>query len=119
MPTYVVMGSYNFDGKTFSAKAQLLDMKKLHLYPAVQSGGPLPSLIDVQTTLAWQLLQQMPSHPTVTREQFVSSFQPIRLDAFENYIRGSLATNPQQKDPLFPRRHQAESELHASHAGAG
>lgn len=98
---FVVMGSYNFDGKTFSAKAQLLDMKKLHLFPVVQSNGPLLSLIDVQTTLAWQLLQQVPSHPTVTREQFVSSFQPIRLDAFENYVRGSLATSPQQRIHYF------------------
>jgi len=26
---YVVLGSYNFDGKTFTATAQLLDMRKL------------------------------------------------------------------------------------------
>ena len=98
---FVVMGSYTFDGKTFSAKAQLLDMKKLHLYPSVESSGPLPSLIDLQTALAWQLLQQMPAHPAGTREQFVASFKPIRLDAFENYIRGSLATSPQQRIHYF------------------
>lgn len=98
---YVVMGSYNFDGKTFSAKAQLLDMKKLHLYPAVDSSGPLPSLIDLQTALAWQLLQQMPTHPTMTREQYMASFPPIRLDAFENYIRGILATSYQRRIHYF------------------
>jgi Tfp pilus assembly protein PilF/TolB-like protein len=94
---YVVMGSYNFDGKTFSAKAQLLDMKKLHLYPVVESSGPLTSLIDLQTGLAWQLLQQMPLRPTMTRQQFMTAFPPVRLDAFENYIRGILATNSQQR----------------------
>ncbi len=30
---YVVLGNYSFDGQTFKANAQLLDMKKLHLYP--------------------------------------------------------------------------------------
>jgi Tfp pilus assembly protein PilF/TolB-like protein len=94
---YVVLGTYSFDGQTFSAKAQLLDMKKLHLYPEVDCSGPLTDLIDLQTMLAWQLLQQMPSPPQITREQFLKASAPIRLDAFENYTRGVLATNPQQK----------------------
>ena len=94
---YVVLGSYNFDGKTFSATAQLLDMKKLHLSSAIESSGPLTDLIVVQTALAWQLLQQMPSRPAMTREQFLAAWPPIRLDAFENYLRGVLATDRQQK----------------------
>ena len=94
---YVVLGSYNFDGKTFSATAQLLDMKKLHLNPLVESSGPLTDLIRLQTVLAWQLLQQMPAHPATTREQFMAAWPPIRLDAFENYLRGVLATDRQQK----------------------
>jgi len=98
---YVVMGSYTFDGKSFTATAQLLDMKKLHLFPAVDSSGPLTNLIDLQTNLAWQLLQQMPAHPAVTRDQFLKTFAPIRLDAFENYIRGSLATSYQQRIHYF------------------
>jgi Tfp pilus assembly protein PilF/TolB-like protein len=98
---YVVMGTYTYDGKTFSAKAQLLDMKKLHLSPMVDSSGPLASLIDLQTALAWQLLQQLPTRSTMTREQFMAAFPPIRLNAFENYIRGVLATSSQQKVHYF------------------
>lgn len=94
---YVVLGSYNFDGQTFTARAQLLDMKKLHLFPEVESSGPLTNLIDLQTLLAWQLLQQLPSHPAMTREQFLKASPPIRLDAFENYIRGILASDEQQR----------------------
>jgi len=98
---YVVMGKYTFDGKTFTATAQLLDMRKLHLYPPVDSSGALTSLIDLQTALAWQLLQQMPQHPAMTRDQFLKAFPPIRLDAFENYIRGTLATSYQQRIHYF------------------
>ena len=36
---YVVLGSYTYDGSTFSTTAQLLDMKKLHLCPPVRSSG--------------------------------------------------------------------------------
>ena len=94
---YVVFGDYDFNGSTFTSHAQLLDMKKLKLLPQVQSNGPLTSLIDVQTELAWKVLQQMPSPLAATREQFVKSSAPIRLDAFENYVRGILATSRQQK----------------------
>lgn len=98
---FVVLGDYDFDGETFTVRAQLLDMKKLRLGPTVQSKGALTSLIDIQTDLAWQLLQQMPSPPNVSREQFMASSKAIRLDAFENYIRGVLATNRQQKTHYF------------------
>ncbi len=98
---YVVMGSYTFDGSTFTAKAQLLDMKKLHLNVPVDSSGPLTNLIDLQTMLAWELLQQMPVHPAMTRDQFIKAFPPVHLDAFENYIRGTLATSYPQKVHYF------------------
>jgi tetratricopeptide (TPR) repeat protein len=94
---YVVLGSYSFDGTRISTSAQLLDMKKLHLYPAVQSIAPLANLIDVQTELAWELLEQLPSPPPMTREQFLKASAPIRVDAFESYIRGVTATDHQQK----------------------
>ncbi len=98
---YVVMGSYTYDGTVFTAHAQLLDMKKLHLYPAVESSGPLANLIDLQTMLAWEVLQQMPGHSAITRDQFLKAVPPVRLDAFENYIRGTMATSYQQRIHYF------------------
>ena len=98
---YVVMGSYTYDGTVFAAHAQLLDMKKLHLYPGVESSGPLANLIDLQTMLAWEVLQQMPGHSAITRDQFLKAVPPVRLDAFENYIRGTMATSYQQRIHYF------------------
>lgn len=94
---YVVLGSYDFDGNRFRAKAQLLDMKKLRLSQSYESSGPLTSLIDIETALAWDLLQQMPNPPTISREQFLQTSKPIRLDAFESYIRGLMDSDRQQK----------------------
>jgi tetratricopeptide (TPR) repeat protein len=94
---YVVLGSYSVESARIIASAQLLDMKKLHLYPAVQASGPLLNLIDVQTVLAWELLEKMPVSPTMTREQFLQASAPIRIDAFESYVRGVTATDHQQK----------------------
>ncbi len=53
---YVVLGEYNFDGQTFSAKAQLLDMHREHLLPEITESGPLVQLIDIQTSLSWDIL---------------------------------------------------------------
>jgi tetratricopeptide (TPR) repeat protein len=98
---YVVLGSYAVDGSAFQASAQLLDVKKLRLSPAVQSNGPLADFIDLQTALAWQLLQQMPNPPRVSMQQFVKSSPPIPLNAFESYIRGVTSTSQQLKVRYF------------------
>jgi len=98
---YIVLGTYTYDGSRFNASAQLLDMKKLHLNPEVQSSGALTNLIDVQTVLAWELLEQMSGVRQVSQEQFLNASPPIRLDAFENYIRGIIATDQQQKVRYF------------------
>ena len=91
---YMVLGNYAFDGKTFTATAQLLNLDKLRLSPPLTETGPLPSLLDVETALAWDLLQVVnPAYP-VSRKQFLAnSPPPTRLDAFEAYIRGITATS--------------------------
>src|SRR5579862_6668259 len=42
---YVVLGQYEFDGRNFSANAQLLDMRRERLLPEVKQSGTLPDLI--------------------------------------------------------------------------
>jgi tetratricopeptide (TPR) repeat protein len=98
---YVVLGSYSVDGSTFQVSAQLLDIKRLRLSSSVQSSGPLAEFVELQTLLAWQLLQQMPNPPQVTQQQFVKASAPIPLNAFESYIRGVTATNRQLKIRYF------------------
>jgi tetratricopeptide (TPR) repeat protein len=98
---YVVLGSYEVEGESFQVSAQLLDVKKLRLNPPVQSNGPLADFVSLQTALAWQLTRLMPEPPQVSQQQFLHGSSPIRLDAFENYIRGISATNSQQKIRYF------------------
>jgi len=98
---YVVLGSYAVEGSAFQVSAQLLDIKKLRLYPPVQSSGALADFVDLQTSLAWQLLRQMPNPPQSTQQQFIKASTPIPLNAFENYIRGVMTTSPQMKIRYF------------------
>jgi Flp pilus assembly protein TadD/TolB-like protein len=88
---YTVVGLYRFDGRTFTATAQLLDMRRQHLLPEMNESGPLIQLIDIQTALAWDILHALRPDISITKQAYVAAAPPIRLDAFENYIRGITA----------------------------
>lgn len=98
---FVVLGSYEVSDSSFQVTAQLLDIKGLRLNPVVQSRGPLADFVALQTAVAWQLLHEMPNPPQVTQQEFTKESAPIRLDAFESYIRGVVATGRQQKIHYF------------------
>lgn len=98
---YVVLGKYDYDGQTFTATAQLLDMNKLYLAPEVKESGPLVNMVEVQRALAWDLLRGLSPDTLSSKEAFLQSGPPIRLDAFENYVRGEVATTRQEKLQRF------------------
>lgn len=98
---YLVFGSYDYDGKTFSCAAHVVDIKRMRLLPAVRESGLLVGVVDVQTALAWDLLRQLDPMLEVSRNQFVAAAPPVRLDAFESFIRGVIAVDPQERVRYF------------------
>jgi len=88
---FAVLGTYSFDGRTFTTTAQLLDMRRERLLPEMSESGPLPELINVQTALAWDILHTLRPDLAIDRATYVGTAPPLRLDAFENYIRGIIA----------------------------
>lgn len=98
---FVVLGRYRFDGRTFTAIAQLLDMRQERLLPEMSESGPLVQLIDVQTALAWDVLHALRPEISITRQAYVAAAPPIRLDAFENYIRGVTASTAEEQIQHF------------------
>ena len=68
-------------------------MKALRLSPEQKQSGALVKLIDIQTALAWDLLRLVHPELLPSRNQFVTAAPSIRLDAFENYVRGVVATS--------------------------
>ena len=98
---YVVLGLYRFDGRTFTTTAQLLDMRRQHLLPEISESGPLIQLIDIQTALAWDVLHELRPEISISRQEYVAGAPSIRLDAFENYIRGVTATSADEQIQHF------------------
>jgi tetratricopeptide (TPR) repeat protein len=94
---YIVMGTYNYDGQSIQCSADVLDMKALRLTSVGPDRGSLTSLIAVETGLAWEVLKTAAPASAGNRETFIGNAPPIRLDAFENYIRGVIATDHAEK----------------------
>jgi len=116
---WALMGSFTVEGQRLMARAQLLEVHHLHLAPALEATGELADLIDLQTRLAWRLLStQEPGFTAGKEEDFARLFPEVRLDAFENYVRGLLATDAESRvrflreaDRLNPADHRAALEL--------
>jgi tetratricopeptide (TPR) repeat protein/TolB-like protein len=98
---YVILGRYTFDGRSFTATAQPLDIQHRKLLPEVTESGALVDLINIQTALAWDLLHAIQPTVPVDRQSFLNSTPPVRLDAFENYIRGITAGTNAERIPHF------------------
>jgi len=98
---YVLMGEYRYDGAVFTVRAHLMDMAQLRLGPELSESGPLAGLINMQAALAWDVLNQLKLTNGLSKQQFVAQFPPLRLDALENYIRGTLAGNNKEKIKHF------------------
>ena len=94
---YAVLGSYKYDGARLTAIAQLLDMRAEKLSPAVTESGPLADLGTLQSALAWDLLRLIRTDFSVPKDKYIASVAPARLNALENYVRGTLATSAEEK----------------------
>ncbi|MGB0083558.1 MAG: tetratricopeptide repeat protein [Terracidiphilus sp.] len=92
----IVVGSYTTDGTSIVAQASLVDVPNLRMLPAVSVRGEMRDLMGVFSALAWQLTRELDPAFGGSEETFVAAGREIRLDAFEQYIRG--ITEPDQAE---------------------
>jgi tetratricopeptide (TPR) repeat protein len=99
---WAIVGNFNVTDNRLDAHAQLFNVKLLRLSEPLEVSGDLTELVDLQTQLAWRLLATHDPNFTVNNEEaFRRSFHDIRLDAFENYIRGLVATDDASRLHFF------------------
>jgi tetratricopeptide (TPR) repeat protein len=94
---YVIVGSFSTSGSRFRAKAQVLKMDALHMSAPLQEEADITHLLDVLNSLAWGLAKQIDPQFAVARNTFVAAGAGMRMDAFENYIRGLVETDPAEQ----------------------
>lgn len=98
---FLVTGAYNFDGRTFTGKAELFNLKRLRIQGPVTESGALTQLNEIENALAWDLLRILNPTFSQSKQEYLASLKTVRLDAFENYIRGSIDSNLPDKVKHF------------------
>lgn len=84
----IVVGSFLTDGSNIVAEAQVVDVPHLRMSPPVTARGEMRDMMAVFDSLAWKLTRVMDPGFNVAEETFVAAGRGIRLDAFEQYVRG-------------------------------
>jgi len=88
---YVVFGRYLSDGQSLTIESQILRTSPIRLLPAIHEKGSLTSLMELHLKMLWRLLAANDHAYPRSLEEFSKAQRPLRLDAFEHYIRGLLA----------------------------
>ncbi|QHN04952.1 tetratricopeptide repeat protein [Granulicella sp. WH15] len=94
---FVVVGNFNVQNGRILVQAQVLEVNKLKLSPALDDSSELARLFDIENAVAWKIARQIDPQFAVAQQTFLSASQGVRLDAFENYIRGVGETAPAQR----------------------
>jgi tetratricopeptide (TPR) repeat protein len=94
----IVVGTFRTEGSTLVAEGQIVNVPQLHISQAVTARGDIHDLIAVFDSLAWKLTRVMDPGFSGSQDTFVAAGAGLRLDAFEQYIRG--ISEPDQQERL-------------------
>ena len=94
---YVVFGRYWAKEALLTIELKVLIVNPAGLRPALRETGSLDSLMDLHTRLVWRMLSANDRKHTPTLAEFTKRQMPLRLDAFEHYARGLLASEDEAK----------------------
>ena len=86
---------------TVRITARILDGRLLRTGLEFASTGRLQELAGLQNHLAWQTLQALVPALAPSFTEFERQNPAIRIDAIESYVRGLVATKPEEKFKLL------------------
>jgi tetratricopeptide (TPR) repeat protein len=94
---YVIFGSFGSDGTSLTIEARTLRVDPPALLTPVHESGPLNSLMDLHASVVWHLLSANDKAYPLSIKEFAKLQRPLRLDAFEHFVRGLLATEDEPR----------------------
>jgi tetratricopeptide (TPR) repeat protein len=101
---FVIFGRFMSDGRSLVVESQILRVSPTRLLPAIRETGSLDSLMDLHVRLLWRLLSANDHAYKRSLEEFSRVQKPLRLDAFEHYVRGLMAS---EDDPRLRELREA------------
>ena len=97
------------NGASLLITARVLDLKRLKEGPEFREVGALEDLAALQEHLAWQTLRFLKPAGAPSEAEFRDRHPAVRVDAVENYTRGLLATNADDKHRFFTQAARLDS----------
>lgn len=94
----IVVGSYRLEGTGILAEARVLNVLHLRMSDPVMARGEMHDMVAVFDSLAWRLTRVMDPGFNVAQETFLAAGANLRLDAFEQYIRGISESDQQERE---------------------
>jgi tetratricopeptide (TPR) repeat protein/TolB-like protein len=103
---FVIFGRFASDGQKLTVESRILrvnvvtdrtGVSSTALLSPVRESGPLDSLMDLHLRLTWRLLSASDHTYSRSLAEFSKAQRPLRLDAFEHYIRGLLASEDEAR----------------------
>jgi tetratricopeptide (TPR) repeat protein/TolB-like protein len=94
---YVIFGSFTSDGTSLTVDSRILRVDPPALLTPVRESGPLASLMELHSSVVWHLLSANSSAYPFALQDFAKLQRPLRLDAFEHYVRGLLASEDEPR----------------------
>jgi tetratricopeptide (TPR) repeat protein/TolB-like protein len=93
----VIVGFYTLQNNNLHISAQLLDVNALRLSQPLVQDGPLDHMLDVLDSLAWHLTLSLDPRFPLPETSFHAASANLRLNGFENYIRGIIEVEPAER----------------------
>lgn len=82
-------------------QARVSDRRRLKQSAVFEETGAIENLATMESHLAWQALRLVAPARAPAESEFRSLGTTVPLDVLENYIRGLLAAEPEQKEKYF------------------
>lgn len=98
---WIVLGRFTVQDDRLRVGVQMLDVRKPALSPWMAEEGPFAGLLVVQRQLAWRILYRLDNTFPVSLRDFQEKVPPLRVSAFESYIRGLLTMNREHQRHYF------------------
>jgi len=94
---FVIFGKFTATGTSLIIESQILRVNPARMQLALRETGTLDSLMDLHARLIWRLLSANDRSYGLSLAEFTKLQRPLRLDAFEHYIRGLLASEDEAR----------------------
>ena len=121
---FVIFGSFSSDGTSLTVMSRILRVDPAALLPEVRESGALDSLMELHARVVWRQLSSNDRAYPLALKEFSKAQRPLRLDAFEHFVRGILANEDEPRlrelreaarlEPAWPEAAFALGETYAA-----